>query len=155
QYANVPYALTPMREQDGFDAHIVSFPFARCESFFRRKGEFGFQPLRANPGLSNLFGAYFRGFVGQAPHLKGPAAYIAVDTLLHLALLAQGTTSATAEPTRDAIHAGQLEAVRQFIARNLARADLTPAHAAHAVGISVRQLHFLFEPTGTTFTRYL
>jgi AraC-like DNA-binding protein len=45
--------------------------------------------------------------------------------------------------------------VRQFVARNLQRPDLTPASVARAVGISLRQLHLLFEPTGTSFARYV
>jgi AraC-like DNA-binding protein len=154
-FANAPYTLTPIREQDGFHANIVSFPLARCGSFVTHKAEFGFRPLAENPGASSLFGAYFRGFIAQTPHLKGTAAEAAVETLLQLALVARGLASTKAEPAREAVRAGQLEAVRQFIARNLARADLTPARAAQAVGISVRQLHLLFEPTGTTFARYI
>jgi len=32
---------------------------------------------------------------------------------------------------------------------------LTPGSAAAALGISLRQLHLLFEPTGTSFAQYL
>jgi hypothetical protein len=48
---------------------------------------------------------------------------------------------------RDAVRAGRLEMVRQFIDATLHRASLTPAQAARALGISVRQLHLLFEPS--------
>ena len=33
--------------------------------------------------------------------------------------------------------------------------DLAPANTARELGISVRQLHLLFGPTGTTFSRYV
>ena len=154
-HANVPYALLPINEQTGFHANVVAIPFARCEPFIARKCELDIRPLAAGHGIPALFECYFRSFVEQTPHLTGAAAEIAVDTLLHLALVARGLASTKAEPTRDAIRAGQLEAAQQFIARNFASTDLTPARAAQAVGISVRQLHLLFEPTGTTFSRYL
>jgi AraC-like DNA-binding protein len=50
---------------------------------------------------------------------------------------------------------GRLQAVRAYVENNLAWSGLTPANAARALGISVRQLHMLFKPTGTTFSRYV
>jgi AraC-like DNA-binding protein len=50
---------------------------------------------------------------------------------------------------------GRLQAVRAYVENNLAWRGLTPASAARAFGISVRQLHMLFKPTGTTFSRYV
>jgi AraC-like DNA-binding protein len=74
---------------------------------------------------------------------------------VQLALVTRGLASPLGETSRDAVHAGQLEAARQVIERHLPRADLTPAAVARTVGVSVRQLHLLFEPTGTTFSRHL
>jgi AraC-like DNA-binding protein len=45
------------------------------------------------------------------------------------------------------------EAKRYFDA-HLADPDLSPADVAEAVGVSLRNLHRLFEPTGTSFARY-
>ena len=154
-HANTPYELRTLREQTGFHADVVAIPFARCEPFITRTAELGSLPLPVEVGAPALFASYFSAFVKQAPHLSGAAAEVAVETLLQLVLVARGLAAQSNEPTRDALRAGQLEAVRQFITRNLARADLAPAHAARAVGISVRQLHALFEPTGTTFSRWL
>ena len=50
---------------------------------------------------------------------------------------------------------GRLQAVRAFIDNNLEWGDLSPSSAARAIGISLRQLHLLFEPTGTSFSRYV
>ena len=50
---------------------------------------------------------------------------------------------------------GRLQAARAFIENNLEWGGLTPANTARALGLSVRQLHLLFEPTGTTFSRYV
>jgi transcriptional regulator GlxA family with amidase domain len=49
----------------------------------------------------------------------------------------------------------RLNAVQAYVEDNLEWGDLTPAAIARAFGISVRQLHLLFEPTGTTFSRYV
>jgi AraC-like DNA-binding protein len=51
--------------------------------------------------------------------------------------------------------AGRLQAVRAYVENNMERSGLTPANTARALGISVRQLHMLFKPTGTTFSRYV
>jgi AraC-like DNA-binding protein len=50
---------------------------------------------------------------------------------------------------------GRLQALRAYVENNLERKGLTPANTARAFGISVRQLHMLFKPTGTTFSRYV
>jgi AraC-like DNA-binding protein len=51
--------------------------------------------------------------------------------------------------------AHRLQAARQVIDDNLHHHSLTPAAVAQALGISLRQLHMLFEPTGQSFSRYL
>lgn len=55
----------------------------------------------------------------------------------------------------DSAQAAQLAKIRRHVEQRLADPGLTPASAATALGVSVRQLHLLFEPTGTTFTRYV
>lgn len=56
---------------------------------------------------------------------------------------------------RRAARAERLLLAQAFVEDNLHRPELTPAVTAAALGISVRQLHMLFEPTGTTFSNYL
>jgi len=48
-----------------------------------------------------------------------------------------------------------LQAARAFIESNLEWGDLSPSNTAGALGVSVRQLHLLFEPTGVSFSRYV
>jgi AraC-like DNA-binding protein len=153
-HADTPYAFVPTVENDGFHARVVGIPFARCLPFIERAGDLTTQPLADASGMGSLFAAYFNSFVAQAPHLQGAAAEVAVQTLTQLALVARGLSSPR-ELGRDAVRAGQLERVRQFVGRNLQRADLTPASVARATGMSLRQLHLLFEPTDTTFARYV
>jgi AraC-like DNA-binding protein len=155
RHTETPYTLTPAKEDRGFHARVVGIPFWRCEPFIDRRLDLGVRALPREPGLGALLAPYFRAFVAQAPHLKGPAAETALQMLAQLALVARGLASPAGEGTREAVRAGRLEAARHLIERNLHRGDLTPARAAGALGISVRQLHLVFEPTGTTFARYL
>lgn len=57
--------------------------------------------------------------------------------------------------TRRGLAAARLVAIKKLIKQRLAEPDLNPTRVATAVGISVRQLHLLFEPTGTTFSQHL
>ena len=54
-----------------------------------------------------------------------------------------------------ATRAAKLRQVKDHIALHLSEPDLTPARVAAAMKISVRQLHLLFEPTGTSFSEYV
>jgi AraC-like DNA-binding protein len=154
-HTDTPYSLLPVTEHAGFHARVVAVPFQRCLPFIRPDKALSIQPLSVDSAMGALFASYFDSFIAQAPHLSGAAADIALQTLVQLALVTRGLASPQDESGRDAIRAGQREAVRRFIERNLPRADLAPAGVARALGISVRQLHLLFEPTGTTFSRYL
>jgi AraC-like DNA-binding protein len=49
----------------------------------------------------------------------------------------------------------RLEGAKRHIHENLAEPHLTPASTAAALGISVRHLHLLFEPTGISFAQYV
>jgi AraC-like DNA-binding protein len=154
-HTETPYTLTPAAEHGGFHARVVAMPFARCEPLIERRRDLGIEPLSGEPGIGALFAAYFRAFVAQAPNLQGATAETALRTLAQLALVARGLASPAGESAREAVRSGRLEAVRHFIERNLHRGDLSPDHAARKLGVSVRQLHLVFEPTGTTFARYL
>jgi AraC-like DNA-binding protein len=154
-HTDKPYALVPATENGGFHCRVIGIPFELCLPFLERAPALGIQALPVDNGMGGLFASYFDAFVRQAPQLHGRAADVAARTLAQLALGARGLAAPQGEAGRDAVGAGQLEAARQFVGRNLQRADLTPASVARAVGVSVRRLHLLFEPTGTTFSRYV
>src|SRR5208282_2809603 len=72
-----------------------------------------------------------------------------------LVALACGASDEGAEQGRGSVRSAQLVAVKRHIDLCLADPGLTPASAAAALGISPRQLHRLFEPTGNSFARYV
>src|SRR5258707_1114200 len=55
----------------------------------------------------------------------------------------------------EALRSARIEAAKRYIELHLADPGLTPAKAAAALNISVRQLHLVFEPGGTSFAQYL
>ena len=153
-HSDLPYRTVPTTET-GFHLRIVKIPFALCRPLIEK--DIGLTPrlLPNAPGTNAMLRAYFRSFVEQAPSLDGEAAGAAVRTLAQLALIARGLATPGAEPSREAIRAAQLQVVYQLVDANLHRARLSTETAAAMLGISVRQLHLLFEPTGTTFARYV
>lgn len=153
-HSDLPYRTTPTTGQ-GFHLRLVKIPFDACRAFVASPGDLVARPVRQEPGLTALFSAYFRSYVAQAPHLTGAAADVATQTLAQLALVARGLAAPREEPGRDAMRAARLERARQIVECNLCRADLIPATVSAALGISMRQLHLLFAPTGVSFTRYV
>lgn len=138
----------------GFRCQFIKVPFAAYRRFSGRK-DLEARPLHRAPGLNSLVNAYFDSFVAQAPYLTGPSADLAVETLLQLALAARGDDGAPGEDTRAAISEGVLQGARDLVGSHLHRPDLSPAFVAGMLGLSVRRLHQLFEPTGQSFSRYV
>lgn len=153
-HSDMPYKTTPTTEA-GFHLRLVKIPFARCKALIEREQDLSARPLHVEPGLTTLFADYFASFVEQAPHLHGAGAEAAVQTLAQLAIVARGMAAPQDERSKNAIRNGLLQRAKQAIENNIYRADLSPAAVAGLLGISVRQLHLLFEPTGTTYARYV
>jgi AraC-like DNA-binding protein len=79
-----------------------------------------------------------------------------LDNLCRLVAITAGAAAPRAvEGGREAVRAARLERARRHVERHLAEPGLTVAGVAAAAGVSVRQLHLLFEPTGESFARYL
>jgi transcriptional regulator GlxA family with amidase domain len=75
--------------------------------------------------------------------------------LCGLVALSCGASDEIADHTRGTLHAARLAAVKRYVDQHLADPTLTPASVAAAVGVSVRQLHRLFEPNNISFARYV
>ncbi len=70
-------------------------------------------------------------------------------------MIARGRLASGSPEGRAALRSGFLHAARDIIMRDLQHPELTPAAIAAELGISLRQVHVLFEPTGQTFARTL
>ncbi len=150
-HSDRPYAGTPA-SQPSFRHCLLRIPFTRYRPSLPAHFDLPWRPIPIEPGPSALLASYFDAFAAQAPLLSEPVAGTAVQALAQLALLAQGLAVPAEKTSRDAVRAGLLQKAHALIATHLHRTDLSPGLIAQALGVSPRQLHLLFEPTGTTFS---
>ena len=113
-----------------------------------------FRLPRASP-LSSLLGAAMDAAKAQTPLLTDELGEAVLRNLCGLVALACGASDDGTDQGRDSLRSAQLAAVKRYIDLHLADPGLTPAIVAAALGISARQLHRLFEPSGSTFARYV
>jgi AraC-like DNA-binding protein len=112
------------------------------------------RPLRlpaASP-LGSLLSAAIDAAKAQVPLLPGELGEDVLRNLCGLVALACGTPD---EGVEQGARAAQLSAAKRHIDLNLADPGLTPTKVADALGLSVRQLHRLFEHSGSSFARYV
>jgi AraC-like DNA-binding protein len=103
-------------------------------------------------GINGLALGYLDALGSQVAALSDTQADMVADNFCRLLGVALGSA---AEDQRQAIRAVRLEEAKRYIGRNLPNPELTPERVAAALRISVRQLHLLFEPTGTSFAQYV
>jgi AraC-like DNA-binding protein len=106
--------------------------------------------LSGRNGADALAAGYLETMTRNRESLSATIIEPITDTLARLIGIACGT-AADAQP--EAVRAGRLTEAKRYIDRHLADSDLSPAKVAAALGISVRALHLLFEPTGGSFAR--
>ena len=116
----------------------------------------GRRPLSAQfagaHGINGLLQAYLRALNDAIDECDSAELPGVIDNFCRLLALACG-----GEPgdQRAAARAAKLRQVKDHVALHLSEPDLTPTRVAAAMMISVRQLHLLFEPTGTSFAEYV
>lgn len=108
--------------------------------------------LTGRSGAEAIAADYHRSLTREWDRLD-PAMFDAMaDTFCRLLAL---TCGAAAGDHGEAIRDARLHEAKRYCERHLADPDLSPSQVAEALGISVRSLHLLFEPTGTSFARYV
>jgi AraC-like DNA-binding protein len=132
---------------------LVTVPLARCQGLAEPAVDLN-TAYTAQPGLTPLFSSFFASLFEQASHLTGAAADVVVQTLAQLGLAGSRQPGVPAQKLVGSREA-RLRAVQQAVELHLHRPDLSPATLSAMLGISVRQLHLLFEPSGTTCARYV
>jgi AraC-like DNA-binding protein len=151
-HSDMPYAAIPTRT-DGFHFRAVKIPLKGRDHLAEGARGLEHEPLAAGLWLTKLIAAGFAALVEQGSAIADPDA--AITNLGQLALLARGRVAPGSPESRAALHFGQFHAARQTLVQNLNRPDLSPQLVAGLLGVSVRQIHLLFEPTGESFSRTL
>lgn len=151
-HSDLPYAGTPVRT-DGFDFRMMRIPLTPELLLGARADDLFAEPLdRAAPFLRPLM-AQFQALTRHPADI--PGAETEVAHAARLALLARGRLAPGLPESRAALRSGFLHAAREILARDLRLPELSPARVARELGISLRQVHVLFEPTGLSFARTL
>lgn len=153
-HSDLPYLTRPITAH-GFDLRVLKIPFAGREDVVRRARGLPPSLLRDDPRLKTIISASFAALVASCA--KNPEADCDLDVghLAQLALLARGRVRPGSQESRAALRFGFLQAARNILARDLHRPGLTPAAVATELGISLRQLHLLFEQTAMSFSHTL
>jgi AraC-like DNA-binding protein len=116
----------------------------------------GRRPLSAqfagSHGINGLVQAYLRALNDALDECDSAELPGVIDNFCRLLALACGGVPGD---QRAATQAAKLRQVMDYIAVHLSEPDLTPARVAAAMKISLRQLHLLFEPTGTSFAEHV
>jgi AraC-like DNA-binding protein len=111
--------------------------------------------VSADSPFGSLLGAAFDAASAQLPLLSPELGDAVLQNLCGLVALACGASEEGRWSSRDSLRAARLAAAKRHIDQHLTEPGLTPASTAAALGISLRQLHLLFEPTGTSFAHHV
>jgi AraC-like DNA-binding protein len=141
--------------KDGLSASGLLIPHAVLSPLIAGGRLTGPVAIRAGSPLGSLLRAALDSANAQVPLLSADLGDAVLENLCGLVALACGASDEGRWNGRESLRAARLEAAKRYIHQHLAEPGLTPASTAAALGISVRHLHVLFEPTGTSFAQYL
>ncbi len=138
-----------------FDFRIWRLPRRALDGYLAHQGRLPMIHLRKGTPQCALMSGCLDALAGDAegidPRITAPVA----DNLLRLVAIAAGIAPEMHEAGRAAVRDAALRRVKDHAAQHLADATLSPRRVATRLGMSVRKLHMLFEPTGVSFGKWL
>jgi AraC-like DNA-binding protein len=150
--SDLPYFTAPTTDE-GFNLRLIKIPLTGDPQVARAARDLPPDLVEAGHALAPLLAASFDALAAYGSEESGNAQN--VRDLAWLILLARGRITRGLPEARAAVRTGYRHAAQRAIRASFQRADLTPAVLGAMLGISVRQVHLLFEPTGSTFARTL
>ena len=109
--------------------------------------------LRQDNRFNAMVARYFVDWCRALPDLAEHQVEVTTESLLRLLAVAGDALDPRSDEASRDVSALRVQTATRFIASNLTRPDLTPQRVADALGISLRQLHLDFEPSGTSVAR--
>ncbi len=151
-YSDLPYDAIPGGEAD-FHYKMLKIP-VNDEVMLGRPADDLFATRYAeNTAISRPFRALFDALNADHHRLGDPARDVA--HIARLAMAVRGRLSPAMPEVRAALRTGLCYAAQEIMMRKKARQDLAPAVVARELGISLRQLHVIFEGAELSFSRTL
>lgn len=147
--ADVKCEVRPMGR---YGHSVLLVPKPVLDPYLRAPGRPMLTLLSGLHGVEALASSYLDALARNWDGIGAETMGAVADTLCRLIGVACGAAAAN-HP--DAVRAGRLAEAKRLIDRSLTVPDLSAAWIATSLGISVRMLHLLFEPTGSSFARYV
>lgn len=147
--ADVPCEIRPMGR---YGHSVLLVPKPALDPYLRASGRPVLALLSGLNGVEALASGYLDALARNWDGIGAESMGMVADTLCRLIGVACGAAAAN-HP--DAVRAGRLAEAKRLIDRSLTVPDLSATWIATSLGISVRMLHLLFEPTGSSFARYV
>lgn len=145
-HSDSSYAATPSTE-GAFLCRFITVPAELLGDHRERARDLPLGTVE-DRWLTGLMEATADALFDDRRDLEEDAAAEAVRDMARLALVARGTLKGGAQDSRQAMRTGLRHAALRILRRQFHRHDLTPERVAEKLGVSVRQLHLIFEPTG-------
>lgn len=152
-HSDLPYTATP-GVYDAFLAQAIKIPLDEEMTLGRNALDIVAAPPSAAAALERPFRALFHALI-VAPAVPGPRETEDVLHLTRLALALRGRLPTGMPEVRAASRSATRHLASFLMRRSLHRPDLSPAMVASALGISLRQLHIVFESRGVSVSRTL
>jgi AraC-like DNA-binding protein len=138
-----------------FDFRIWRIPRRSLDRYLALPGRLPMIHLRRDSPecelVSSCLGALARDGERIDPRIAEPVA----DHLVRLVAIAAGIAPELQQCGREAVRSAALRRVMEYAGQNITDPALSPRTVAARVGMSVRKLHMLFEPTGVSFGEWL
>lgn len=148
-HANLPSQATPTTTGD-FHAHLLKIPLDLMGQGRDEARRLFLAPVQ-HERHAMLVDAAMSAFIEDAPRLAPDDAATAIREIGHLALVARGALPVGLVESRRALRWAHRHAAQRIMRRNMHRTNLTPEAVADALGISLRQLHVVFEASDRSY----
>ena len=134
---------------------ILALPESRLNQIVGSNRPMTLRPVDTSGGIFALLSTYHDALWREIDYLSEMQESVALDTLAQLIAVARGSMQPADEPARDGVREARRQMAREYVEANLHDPSLSPTTTAAGLGISLRQLHLLFETMDKTFTRHV
>lgn len=151
-HSDLPYEASPSH-MCGFDYSVLKIPVSHEMMLGIDARDLFLGKVGTRGVVSRALLALYRSLIrseGSDEHRSDDIIDIA-----RLALLERRRVPGGMPEIRAALRTGLRHAAQEILQRDLDHPGLSPARVARELGISTRQVHVLFEPTGRSFSRTL
>lgn len=151
--SDIVFSRGGIAPEHDYDFQVVTLPMAKLSAFGKPDYLRRISHLDPRDPYNALLSSYFSDWCRTMPDLTPEQGDVATRTLINLLAVAGGVFDSRETEATQAVAAARIRAAERFIEANLNRPNLSPQLVANHLGISVRQLHLDFEPTGRSVAR--